>query len=172
MMSEILREILFGLMGSSVWGVLGYLIYRKERNVRRNLAFFKLLAGMGRLKDVFVEIRDFSSIEARASATIKDARHHADSIRRYVSDIHEEWIITNLPHKTKDIVWMADIDYVLGNAREIGNTLNSIEKLLMENNTEDVISHLVDMNPVCADAISAIDHQLEIIPDRYKKLET
>ncbi len=117
MFFDVVGNLVLSVLGSSVWALLGYALYRRERRHRAQLACFSLYSSLDRLNlgDALAEVaEDGPSIDDAA-----DLRYVEESLQRRISAFQFEWLVENLPHETKGLVWMHDLAYVIENTREI-----------------------------------------------------
>lgn len=165
---EIFANIALSITATSIWGVVGFIIYRKEKLMRRRLAFYMLHSDLDRLKDHLVWIYEFLSSNDFSQYNVSILEEQETKLIRYAEVFNYEWLISHLPYETKKVVWMLDLDYILSNCREMANEMYSLrsEFLTQGEDVERIRNSLIEIS---GEVKEAVEGELNLIPEKYRK---
>jgi hypothetical protein len=173
--TNILMSIGLSTAASGIWALLGLFFYRKEKILRRRVAYFQLYGGLDKLKDCLIDIRDLMNKSSSYKINLYELlKQREKKLERYLTSISYDRIVANIPYKSKkgEIIWMYDLGYILGNCQEMVNELFGLAIVVKEKGLgNDANIHIESLSSVAKDVLSAVEEEIKLVPDKYKKID-
>ena len=169
---DIVMNIGLSILSTGIWAFLGLFLFRKEKRSKMNIAYFNLFTGMDRLFDVLNEVKSLLEKPTKDKDIFFELlKQNEIELERKVDAINIDWIISNLPYKSNDgnIIWLFDINYIIGNCRELVSEL-CILSICVKNNSPDKKDHIDSICETIKEIIPAIEEEIKLIPEKSKVL--
>ena len=171
--TQALVDIGISIAATSVWGAIGLVIYRQQRANRRTLAYFMLYAGLDRLRDALREVSQEAVQLSVSGANISSFGDARAVLASRASHISYEWLVTNLPFKSKTLVWMNELDFLLNNAREITIEMGTVVAAVGRGDNHSTYIHNLESIVEHSDELAdAIDHDMTELPEGANTLSS
>lgn len=173
----LIGDLAVSIGASSIWGVIGLFIYRKEKANRRDLAWFSLYSGVDRIGDTLEDVAaEVAKLQTTIDCDYLGGENESPRLRnlnrlevllsRQLAALPVEWLVSNLPRETQGLVWSFDLAFVVGNAHELANEINTVKWRVGDGESVmDCSENLASLAEVSADLVEAIRGQQETIPE-------